>query len=140
MAGSNKSSIERNSKITKKQTAGCDLLGDFAPKLAELNDNILFGQVWSHEEELEPKQRSLITISALIYAGNFEQLPAHINIGKMNGITKDEIVEVITHLSFYVGQLKGSFLVKEKKKTTIVGEVRELSSKSLSIRTSEGHR
>lgn len=101
----------------------------------------MFGQVWSREEELETKQRSLITISALISAGNFEQLPAHINIGKMNGITKDEIVEVITYLSFYVGKLKGSFLVKEKKKkTTIIGEVRELSSKSLSIRTSEGHR
>lgn len=68
-----------------------------------MNDDILFGQVWSREEELEPKQRSLITILALISAGNFEQLLAHINIGKMNGITKDEIVEVITHLSFYVG-------------------------------------
>lgn len=45
----------------------------------------------------------MITISALISAGNFEQLPAHLNIGKTNGITKDEISEMITHLSFYVG-------------------------------------
>ncbi|MBY7147461.1 carboxymuconolactone decarboxylase family protein, partial [Levilactobacillus brevis] len=85
------------------QTAGRDKLGDFAPKFAELNDDVLFGQVWSRESELPAHQRSLITISALISAGNFEQLPAHFKIGKENGITKDEIAEVITHLSFYVG-------------------------------------
>lgn len=87
----------------EKQTAGRDNLGDFAPKFAELNDDVLFGQVWSREEQLSAHQRSLITISALISAGNFEQLPAHLKIGRKNGITKDEIAEVITHLSFYVG-------------------------------------
>ncbi|CAM2793903.1 carboxymuconolactone decarboxylase family protein [Levilactobacillus brevis] len=89
--------------MVKKQTAGRDNLGDFAPKFAELNDDVLFGQVWSRESELPAHQRSLITISALISAGNFEQLPAHLKIGKENEITKDEIAEVITHLSFYVG-------------------------------------
>ncbi|MBZ1504158.1 carboxymuconolactone decarboxylase family protein [Latilactobacillus curvatus] len=89
--------------MAKKQTAGRDLLGDFAPKFAELNDDVLFGQVWSRELELPAHQRSLITISALISGGNFEQLPAHLKIGKENGITEAEIVEVITHLSFYVG-------------------------------------
>ncbi|WAD01349.1 carboxymuconolactone decarboxylase family protein [Levilactobacillus brevis] len=89
--------------MVKKQTAGRDKLGDFAPKFAELNDDVLFGQVWSRESELPAHQRSLITISALISAENFEQLPAHLKIGKENGITKDEIAEVITHLSFYVG-------------------------------------
>lgn len=88
--------------MAKKQTAGHDQLGDFAPKFAELNDGILFGEVWSREE-LAPHQRSLITISALISAGDFEQLPAHLKIGKQNSITKEEIAEVITHLSFYVG-------------------------------------
>ncbi len=87
----------------KKQTAGRDNLGEFAPKFAELNDDVLFGQVWSREKELSPHQRSLITISALISAGNFEQLVPHLIIGKKNGITKAEIAEVITHLSFYVG-------------------------------------
>lgn len=86
-----------------KQTAGHDLLGDFAPKFAELNDDVLFGEVWSRENELAAHQRSLITIAALISGGNFEQLPAHLKIGKENGITKEEIAEVITHLSFYVG-------------------------------------
>ncbi|MDO4679853.1 MAG: carboxymuconolactone decarboxylase family protein [Aerococcus sp.] len=89
--------------MAKKQTAGRDNLGEFAPKFAALNDDVLFGEVWSREEELSPHQRSLITISVLISGGNLEQLPAHLKIGKQNGITTKEIAEVITHLSFYVG-------------------------------------
>lgn len=89
--------------MVKKQTAGRDNLGNFAPKFAELNDDVLFGEVWSREEKLEPYKRSMITITALITAGNFEQLTAHLNIGKANGITKEEISEIITHLAFYVG-------------------------------------
>lgn len=89
--------------MPQKQTAGRDRLGDFAPKFAELNDDVLFGQVWSREQELAPRTRSLITISALISGGNVEQLPAHLRIGRQNGITQAEIAEVITHLAFYVG-------------------------------------
>lgn len=88
--------------MAEKQTAGRDQLGDFAPKFAELNDDVLFGQVWSREE-LSAHQRSIITISSLISGGNFEQLPAHLKIGKQNGITGEEIAEIITHLAFYVG-------------------------------------
>jgi 4-carboxymuconolactone decarboxylase len=87
----------------QKQTAGHDILGEFAPKFAELNDEVLFGEIWSREKELAAHQRSLITISALISGGNFEQLPTHMKIGRDNGITKEEISEMITHLSFYVG-------------------------------------
>lgn len=87
----------------KKQTAGRDNLGEFAPKFAEINDDVLFGQVWSRESKLSLKQRSMITISSLIAADNFEQLEAHLKMGKQNGISKDEIAEMITHLSFYVG-------------------------------------
>lgn len=89
--------------MVKKQTAGRDNLGEFAPKFAELNDDVLFGQVWSREDKLSAHDRSMITISALISGGNIEQLPAHLKIGKENGITKDEISEMITHLAFYVG-------------------------------------
>jgi 4-carboxymuconolactone decarboxylase len=89
--------------MAKKQTAGRDQLGAFAPKFAALNDDVLFGEVWSREAELAPHQRSLITISALIAGGNIEQLPAHLKIGKQNGIAQEEIAEVITHLAFYVG-------------------------------------
>jgi len=87
----------------KKQTAGRDALEEFAPKFAALNDDVLFGEIWSREMELSPHDRSMITISALISGGNFEQLPAHFNIAKQNGLTKDEIAEIITHLAFYVG-------------------------------------
>lgn len=89
--------------MVKKQTAGREQLGDFAPQFAELNDDVLFGEVWSREKELAPHQRSLITIAALISGGNFEQLGVHLKIGKENGITQKEIAEVITHLAFYVG-------------------------------------
>ncbi|WP_195340292.1 carboxymuconolactone decarboxylase family protein [Fusobacterium sp. 1001295B_180824_G3] len=87
----------------KKVTAGRDILGEFAPKFAEVNDDVLFGEVWSREDKLSAKLRSIVTISALISGGNIEQLSYHIEKGKENGITKEEIVEIITHIAFYVG-------------------------------------
>ncbi len=88
----------------KKQTAGRDALGEFAPKFAELNDDILFGEVWSREEQLSPRDRSLITVSALIAMGILDtSFNSHLIRAKENGVTKDEIVEVITHLAFYAG-------------------------------------
>ncbi|QTL51149.1 MULTISPECIES: carboxymuconolactone decarboxylase family protein [Priestia] len=89
--------------MPEKQTAGRELLGDFAPKFGQLNDDVLFGEVWAREKELSPRDRSMITVSALIAGGNFEQLTPHLQKAKKNGVTKDEIVEVITHLSFYAG-------------------------------------
>jgi len=88
---------------TKKQTAGRDALGAFAPKFAELNDDTLFGEIWTREKELSPRDRSLTTITALISGGNFEQLPYHLKKGKENGLTQNDIAEVITHLAFYIG-------------------------------------
>lgn len=87
----------------KKQTAGRDNLGKLAPEFARLNDDVLFGEVWSREDKLSARDRSLITISALFSAGLFPQLKSHIAIGKEHGITKDELVEVITQLAFYCG-------------------------------------
>ncbi|MHC5227936.1 carboxymuconolactone decarboxylase family protein [Enterococcus sp. LJL99] len=86
----------------KKQTAGRDRLGTFAPKFAELNDDVLFGEVWSREQELSPRDRSLITCASLLTQG-VPQLEAHLKMAKHNGVTKDEIVELITHLAFYTG-------------------------------------
>lgn len=85
-----------------KQTAGRDQLGEFAPQFAALNDDVLFGEVWEREEQLSAHDRSLITCSALLAMGA-PQLEAHLNIAKQNGVTKDEIVELITHLAFYAG-------------------------------------
>ena len=87
----------------KKQTAGRDKLGNIAPKFAELNDDVLFGEVWSREDKLSPRDRSLITISALFAQGLYPQLKSHLEIGKEHGLTKEEVVEVVTQLAFYAG-------------------------------------
>lgn len=86
-----------------KQTAGHDMLGDFAPLFAHLNDDVLFGEVWSREEELSAHDRSMITCAGLMAMGLFPQLESHMNIARRNGVTKSEMVELITHLAFYAG-------------------------------------
>lgn len=89
--------------MAKKQTAGRDHLGELAPKFAELNDDVLFGEVWSREEQLSARDRSMITIAALFSAGRLPQLKAHIQLGKEHGIKKHEVIEIITQLAFYCG-------------------------------------
>ncbi|WP_334293540.1 carboxymuconolactone decarboxylase family protein [Blautia pseudococcoides] len=87
-----------------KQTAGRDQLGEFAPKFAELNDDILFGEVWSRNEKLSLRDRSLITVVALMAQGLTDSsLTFHLQEAKKNGITKTEIAEIITHAAFYAG-------------------------------------
>ena len=87
-----------------KQTAGRDQLGEFAPKFAELNDDVLFGEVWSREDKLSARDRSLITVSALMASGILESsLQFHIQNAKNHGVTKEEMAETLTHLSFYAG-------------------------------------
>ncbi len=87
----------------KKQTAGRDNLGALAPTFAELNDDVLFGKVWSREEELSLRERSMITIAALMAQGLFPQLKSHFVLGREHGITKNEAVEIVTQLAFYAG-------------------------------------
>lgn len=88
----------------KKVTAGRDSLGQFAPKFAELNDDVLFGEVWSREKELPVKKRCIITVTALISTGITDSsLDFHIQNAKNNGVTKEEMAEIITHIAFYVG-------------------------------------
>ena len=87
----------------EKPTTGHDNLGEFAPKFAELNDDVLFGEVWSREA-LSPKIRSIVTISALIAKGiNDVTLPHHLAFAKQNGVTKGEMSEILTHIAFYAG-------------------------------------
>ena len=87
----------------KKQTAGRDRLGQLAPKFAELNDDILFGEVWSREDKLSARDRSMITIAALFSAGLYPQLKSHLALGKEHGVTKEEAIEIVTQLAFYCG-------------------------------------
>ena len=86
------------------QTAGRDQLGDFAPKFAELNDDVLFGQVWSRTDRLGLRDRSLVTLTSLISQGITDSsLTYHLQSAKENGITRTEIAEIITHIGFYAG-------------------------------------
>ena len=87
-----------------KQTAGRNSLGDLAPKFAELNDDVLFGEVWSRTDKLSLRDRSIITVTALMSKGIFDNsIKYHIMNAKNNGVSKEEMVEIITHLAFYVG-------------------------------------
>ncbi len=87
-----------------KQTAGRDQLGTFAPEFAHLNDDILFGEVWSRNDRLSLRDRSMITVVSLVSMGmTNSSLMHHLQFAKKNGITRDEIAEIITHIAFYAG-------------------------------------
>jgi 4-carboxymuconolactone decarboxylase len=89
--------------MTNDEPSGAQkMFGDFAPALVTFTDDVLFGQVWPREQ-LSPKDRSLITVAALITGGNTEQLTYHLGLAKENGATEDELKEAITHLAFYAG-------------------------------------
>ena len=85
-----------------KRSVVADRIGDIAPKLTELTDDVLFGDVW-HRPQLSPRDRSIATVSALIALNRTEQLPFHLRRALDNGVTKDELVEMMTHLAFYSG-------------------------------------
>ena len=86
------------------QTAGREQLGEFAPEFARLNDDILFGEVWSRNDLLSLRDRSLVTITSLISQGITDNsLLFHLQSAKNNGITRTEIAEIITHTAFYAG-------------------------------------
>lgn len=87
-----------------KQTAGRDTLGSFASKFAELNEDILFGEVWSREDRLSLKYRSIITIVCLVSKGIIDSsFEYHLQTAKKNGVTRDEMAEILTHVAFYAG-------------------------------------
>src|SRR4051794_37216522 len=88
--------------MKKEPSAIRKSLGDFAPKLVDLTDELLFGDVWERPE-LSKRDRSLVTVAALIEGGNTEQLRFHLNRAKENGVTEAELIEAITHLAFYSG-------------------------------------
>ena len=87
-----------------KQTAGRDALGDFAPKFAQLNDDVLFGEVWSREDGLSLRDRSVVTVVALMAQGLTDSsFKYHLMSAKSNGVTKAEMAEILTHAAFYAG-------------------------------------
>jgi 4-carboxymuconolactone decarboxylase len=85
-----------------KQSAAQATIGDFAPKLVELTDKVLFADVWERPG-LSKRDRSMITVTALIALNRTDQLPFHLRKALDNGVTREEIIEMITHLAFYSG-------------------------------------
>lgn len=97
----NMQNIMAHEKIT--QDAGRLQLGDFSPKFAELNDDVLFGEIWNRPG-LTPRERSLVTVAALIGKGIVDSsLAHHLKFAKQNGVTRTEISEMLTHIAFYAG-------------------------------------
>lgn len=87
-----------------KQTAGRDTLGEFAPKFAQLNDDVLFGEVWSREGLLSLRDRCLVTVVSLMSQGLVDSsFRYHLLNAKKNGITRTEMAEILTHAAFYAG-------------------------------------
>jgi 4-carboxymuconolactone decarboxylase len=88
--------------MTSEPSPAQKMIGDFAPKLVELTDKVLFGDVWARPE-LSPRDRSLVTVAALVALNRPDQLRSHLARGIENGLTKEELIETITHLAFYSG-------------------------------------
>ena len=78
------------------------ILGDIAPKLAELTDDLLFGDIWERAQ-LSKRDRSMITCAVLVATGKTEQMNSHFPLAIQNGVTQEEIIEMITHIAFYAG-------------------------------------
>jgi 4-carboxymuconolactone decarboxylase len=91
-----------NPGVSVQPTPAQRLIGDFAPKLVELTDNVLFGDVWERPE-LSKRYRSLATVAALIALNRPHQLRSHLARARENGVTQEELIEAITHLAFYAG-------------------------------------
>ena len=91
-------------EVNPNQTAGRAQLGEFAPKFAALNDDVLFGQVWSRTDKLSKRDRSIVTVTALVSSGIIDSsLTYHLQEAKKNGITRTEIAEILTQVAFYAG-------------------------------------
>src|SRR5579862_5586273 len=88
--------------MNKEPSAAQKMIGDFAPKLVDLTDTVLFGDVWERPQ-LSKRDRSLATVSALIAMNRPDQLRSHLARARENGVTRDELIETITHLAFYAG-------------------------------------
>ena len=86
----------------QRQSRAQQLMGATAPKLAELTDSVLYGDIWERPE-LSKRDRSLITVAALVALNRPDQLRSHLALARQNGVTEEELVETITHLAFYAG-------------------------------------
>lgn len=99
--------IQKEQIMAEKQSAGHDALGKFAPAFAHFNDDVLFGEVWSRTDKLSARDRSIVTVTALVAQGLTDSSFAyHLASAKKNGVTQTEIAEILTHAAFYIGWSK----------------------------------
>jgi 4-carboxymuconolactone decarboxylase len=94
--------MQRKKPMSTTMSYGKQALGESAAKLAQLTDDVLFGDVWERAE-LSKRDRSVVTVAALVALYRHEQLPGHLARALENGVTRDELVEIMTHLAFYSG-------------------------------------
>jgi 4-carboxymuconolactone decarboxylase len=98
-----------------EQTPAQRAIGDIAPKLAELTDDVLFGDVWERPE-LPKRDRSLVTVASLVTSGSTEQLVGHLRLAKQNGLTSEQLIEALVHLAFYAGWPKAMSALQVAKR------------------------
>ncbi|WP_460519754.1 carboxymuconolactone decarboxylase family protein [Humibacter antri] len=111
---------EPNRAQNRARTPAQMAVGDIAPKLAELTDDVLFGDVWARPE-LVRRDRSLVTVSSLVTSGSTEQLVSHLRIAKQNGLSEAELVEALVHLAFYAGWPKAMSAIQVAKRVFAEG-------------------
>jgi 4-carboxymuconolactone decarboxylase len=87
---------------TTQPSRAQQLMGDIAPKLAELTDEVLYADIWERPQ-LSKRDRSLITVASLVALNRPDQLRSHLALAKQNGVTEEELIETITHMAFYSG-------------------------------------
>lgn len=116
-------------QVQVKQTAGREALGEFAPEFAHLNDDVLFGEVWSRNNLLSLRDRSLVTVVALMSQGLTDSsFKYHLESAKRNGVTKTEIAEVLTHAAFYAGWPKAWAAFRMAKEVWTEGDGNDAAS------------
>lgn len=93
-----------------------ETMGDLAPAFVHYSEAVLFGDVW-RREELSQRERSLITVAALVAGEHTNQLPYHLNLALENGLTEEELIEAVTHLAFYVGWPRAASAIQAAKQT-----------------------
>jgi 4-carboxymuconolactone decarboxylase len=112
---------QKPSAASAQPTRAQQLMGDFSPKLADLTDRVLFGEVWARPQ-LSQRDRSLVTVSALIAMNRPDQLRSHLARARDNGVTQEEVVETITHLAFYSGWPNAVTAISVAKEVFTEGE------------------
>jgi 4-carboxymuconolactone decarboxylase len=102
MSGGGSSRFNGDETMAIEQKRTRSPFADVAPALGDYTDNVLFGEVWERPG-LSKRDRSLITVATLVAMYRTNELPFHLTRALENGVTKDELVELITHLAFYAG-------------------------------------